>query len=203
MPDTEYNPYATPDSALVTGTDFAGYAGFWKRFFAFLIDWLLLSLAFSVFGLLTGGELFTVVDEARWDSVSAVVGIAIPWLYYAGFESSEQQATFGKLALNIQVTDLEGRRDDPLQDDHRLPRRAAHRRGVVSRCRVERRGRRRRLYLAFGLHGDRPGPAAHDRDGRNPQDLEGTGLRSGATGENFGRIRDPRTDIRSGLATFL
>jgi uncharacterized RDD family membrane protein YckC len=110
MSETEHNPYATPDSALVAETGFAGYAGFWKRFFAFLIDWLLLTLAFSVFGLLTGGELFTIIDEARWDSVSAVVGIAIPWLYYAWFESSEQQATFGKLALNIQVTDLEGRR---------------------------------------------------------------------------------------------
>jgi predicted amidohydrolase YtcJ len=47
---------------------------------------------------------------------------------------------------------------------------------LLDRCRsAEEAGSR--LYPALGFHGDRSGPPAHDRDGRNPQDLEGTGLR--------------------------
>ena len=32
----------------------------------------------------------------------------IPWLYYAGFESSRSQATPGKLLMHIVVTDMTG-----------------------------------------------------------------------------------------------
>ena len=32
------------------------------------------------------------------------------WLYFAGMESSERQATFGKSVVSLRVTDLEGRR---------------------------------------------------------------------------------------------
>jgi uncharacterized RDD family membrane protein YckC len=109
MSDDELNPYAPPLAAVESEADFASYAGFWKRAFAFLIDWLLLSLVFSMVGFFTG-DLFVVENEARWDSVLALIGIAVPWFYYAWFESSEQQGTFGKLAMNIQVTDLEGER---------------------------------------------------------------------------------------------
>ncbi len=34
--------------------------------------------------------------------------ILIPWLYYAGFESSRSQATPGKLLVHIVVTDMAG-----------------------------------------------------------------------------------------------
>ncbi|MCX6690562.1 MAG: RDD family protein, partial [Methanoregula sp.] len=46
-------------------------------------------------------------------SIGAAYGIlliAIPWLYYAGFESSRSQATPGKVLMHAQVTDLEGNR---------------------------------------------------------------------------------------------
>ena len=36
--------------------------------------------------------------------------IGLYWLYFAGMESSERQATFGKAAMSLRVTDLEGRR---------------------------------------------------------------------------------------------
>lgn len=46
--------------------------------------------------------------------VSIVLGIlasiVIAWLYYAWMESSEHQATLGKMALGLIVTDLQGRR---------------------------------------------------------------------------------------------
>ena len=34
----------------------------------------------------------------------------LPWLYYAVFESSEKQATLGKMALGIKVTGYDGGR---------------------------------------------------------------------------------------------
>ena len=43
--------------------------------------------------------------------IVAAVGILIvvvPWLYYAGFESSRGQATPGKVLMHLEVTDLEG-----------------------------------------------------------------------------------------------
>jgi len=36
--------------------------------------------------------------------------IALQWLYFAAMESSDRQATFGKGAMSLQVTDLTGRR---------------------------------------------------------------------------------------------
>jgi len=37
-----------------------------------------------------------------------VLIIIIPWLYFAGFESSRSQATPGKLLMHIVVTDMTG-----------------------------------------------------------------------------------------------
>ena len=39
-----------------------------------------------------------------------VIGMALSWAYKAGMESSAYQATLGKLAVGVKVTDLEGRR---------------------------------------------------------------------------------------------
>ena len=39
-----------------------------------------------------------------------VISAVLKWLYYALLESSSWQATLGKMALGLQVTDLEGRR---------------------------------------------------------------------------------------------
>jgi uncharacterized RDD family membrane protein YckC len=73
------------------------YAGFWKRFAAFLIDCVILSLAT---GLLTAGTL----------GVAWFAAFLLPWLYEAVMLSSERQATIGKIALGIIVTDLSGGR---------------------------------------------------------------------------------------------
>lgn len=40
----------------------------------------------------------------------AFIGFAMNWLYYALFESSVWQATLGKKALGLEVTDMQGRR---------------------------------------------------------------------------------------------
>jgi uncharacterized RDD family membrane protein YckC len=42
--------------------------------------------------------------------INFIAGLIGPWLYFALQESSERQATLGKMALKIYVTDLQGRR---------------------------------------------------------------------------------------------
>jgi uncharacterized RDD family membrane protein YckC len=99
-------------------------AGFWLRFAAYLIDGLILFVAqlavFIVFGLL-GGAIDAALPGARptsgvgvGGSTTSLIAYAVvivgSWLYFSLQESSVQQATLGKRALGIKVTDLEGRR---------------------------------------------------------------------------------------------
>jgi uncharacterized RDD family membrane protein YckC len=99
------------------------FAGFWLRVGAFLIDFgILVSIAY--FGLMFASMLFlgatlgiaatppenpfpAVAGFAAWLWLLAVAG---PWLYHALFESSNRQATPGKLACGIKLTDLAGER---------------------------------------------------------------------------------------------
>jgi len=103
------------------------YAGFWRRFAAYLIDTIAVSIALgiSLFVLnLIGVPMFENVERAaqvEGMSASAEITadltplatgliIVVEWLYFAGMESSALQATVGKMALGIRVTDLEGER---------------------------------------------------------------------------------------------
>jgi uncharacterized RDD family membrane protein YckC len=49
------------------------------------------------------------VAEAARTSAAGTISTVVGWLYYALMESSAKQATVGKMALGIIVTDLEGR----------------------------------------------------------------------------------------------
>ena len=104
------------------------YAGFWMRFFAWMIDGALLTgIAFIVLGRLVNlarvGSIFS--DDLQplddMDDWYAVLGlgatlafvlfyILIGWLYHAFMESSPWQGTIGKRALGIVVTDINGGR---------------------------------------------------------------------------------------------
>ena len=91
---------------------FAGYAGFWKRFAALFIDTILLfglgfavEIALNAVFLASGSENVVAFDLVRF-AVSTIIG----WLYGAGMESSKYQATLGKMALGIIVTDTDGYR---------------------------------------------------------------------------------------------
>ncbi|HEX5961440.1 MAG TPA: RDD family protein [Rhodanobacteraceae bacterium] len=93
------------------------YAGFWLRVVAWLIDGLLLAPVYVLSYLVVQGS--SAVPLAMqpggllpfhvWPSLWAV-GLLVPWLYFALCEASRWQATPGKLALGLRVTDEYGRR---------------------------------------------------------------------------------------------
>jgi uncharacterized RDD family membrane protein YckC/Tfp pilus assembly major pilin PilA len=97
------------------------HAGFWRRFAAYIIDTLILS---AVAGVLYALFAFIVIVPAAVSGGrhvnDAAIGasillfslaiIVVQWLYFALCESSSWQATPGKMALNLCVTDTCGRR---------------------------------------------------------------------------------------------
>lgn len=87
------------------------YAGFWRRLVAFIIDGLLLHIAGSIiFGKFFLPSLFFKKLIPFGLNNFPFSYIILGWIYYALMESSIKQATLGKMALGIMVTDLEGRR---------------------------------------------------------------------------------------------
>ena len=88
---------------------FQGYAGFWKRFAAAIID----GFSLMIGGFIIGGFLGLIYGLATGTSQGSeilgnMVGILMGWLYFALMESSSKQGTLGKMALGIKVTDLSG-----------------------------------------------------------------------------------------------
>ena len=95
------------------------YAGFWIRVGAYIIDAIIISVAqwiiFAAFGVSMFGA--TSLDPAAADAFATTGGIiayAITTiggiLYFVLLESSAKQATVGKMALGLIVTDLSGNR---------------------------------------------------------------------------------------------
>lgn len=99
------------------------YAGFWLRFVALIIDQLLLyfvgmilflpfAASMGMRGMMTGRPPDV---QALFPMIHAMLRLAllrmvIHWLYYSLLESSAWQATLGKKALGLEVTDLDGNR---------------------------------------------------------------------------------------------
>jgi uncharacterized RDD family membrane protein YckC len=93
----------------------AEYAGFWLRFVAAFIDGLILMVPAIVVTLIgTAIDLAATTDPynpATGGKVLAyLINIVVGWLYFSLMESSSKQATLGKLALSLKVTDLDGKR---------------------------------------------------------------------------------------------
>jgi uncharacterized RDD family membrane protein YckC len=92
------------------------YAGFWRRFGAYIIDGIILnvlSLGISVVTSLGASaadiDLYAYIFSTGFLMYFGI-SIAANVLYWGLFESSPLQATPGKLALGIKVTDMEGNR---------------------------------------------------------------------------------------------
>ena len=80
------------------------YAGFWRRVAAALIDGILVGVVSWIVTMI-----FSAISDGAEVTAQILVLIAA-YGYYAGMESSSYQATVGKIALGIQVTDLMGNR---------------------------------------------------------------------------------------------
>lgn len=111
----------------------SNYAGFWMRFVAYIIDYVIIAILQSVvimpifamlgFGFATtqGFDFDSMSEEdiigmigAFVAAVSAAMTISfvILTLYYSLMESSKYQATVGKMALGLKVTDTNGEKLD-------------------------------------------------------------------------------------------
>ena len=87
-----------------------GFAGFWKRFAAALIDGcILVFLGLALGGLMGFFSALMTGTSGAGGHLSNSVGLIVGWLYYALMECSSRQGTVGKIALGIKVTDLYGR----------------------------------------------------------------------------------------------
>ncbi len=102
------------------------YAGFWLRFLAYIIDNVVLGVIFGVIVLLViaavGAGYFRAIFQGMQDGtgefpaglvsailMGALLTLVASWIYHAWMESSEYQATLGKMALGLIVTDLNDR----------------------------------------------------------------------------------------------
>jgi uncharacterized RDD family membrane protein YckC len=103
-----------PQSAAIMSSPVYPYAGFWQRFGAAFIDGLILAIPFYGLGYLYGQatlDSFSTEDEIGAAIVAAqVMGLIGGWLYSALMECSSRQATLGKIAMNLIVTDDQGQR---------------------------------------------------------------------------------------------
>lgn len=102
----EQNEYSIfPDRPVVYGT-------FWARFFAALLDGLIIGVPASIISSL----LFPVSDMGDYGTYFVRSGtgnllqLVAGWLYSALMESGPGMATLGKKALGLKVTTLEGER---------------------------------------------------------------------------------------------
>lgn len=91
------------DQSYVKGEP-TDYAGFWVRFGAAFIDGIITSLIGLAIVYGTGGSI------ENQSGLQNLFNLVLGWLYAAIMESSERQATFGKIALGIKVTDMNGDR---------------------------------------------------------------------------------------------
>lgn len=92
------------------------YAGFWRRFVAALIDTIILTIGavpiVFIWGIIRS-VLGALVAEGIVEGMVAgvyIISIVLNWLYFTLLESSSKQATLGKMAIGIIVTDLNGSR---------------------------------------------------------------------------------------------
>jgi uncharacterized RDD family membrane protein YckC len=117
--------YAPPAQASwqVPAARPVAYAGFWLRFVAWIIDRIVLQFAGSIITLPFAAsmgirELMRTHPSSPEDFIplfesmrkAFLIILVLEWLYYALLESSAWQATLGKKALGLEVTDLAGAR---------------------------------------------------------------------------------------------
>ena len=97
------------------------YGGFWRRLFSMFIDGIIMSGAWGIIaGIFNAPSIIEPLDIGAGGFMSSsqetmaliwdTIRLMMIWLYHASFESSKYQATPGKMALGIVVTDYQGER---------------------------------------------------------------------------------------------
>lgn len=124
LPAAVYRPAVTTAPMMIAPSP---YAGFWLRVLAYLIDSLIIGVIFGIVVLIgiaiLGVGYFQQAFSGTNPDENALPGFVmlaifaflalttlVSWLYYAWMESSDHQATLGKMALGLIVTDVDDRR---------------------------------------------------------------------------------------------
>ena len=82
------------------------YGDFWNRFAASFIDGIITSIGGGILGGVLGGFYGAAGGSSEGAGVlSFCMGLILGWLYSAIMESSAKQATLGKMAMGLVVTD--------------------------------------------------------------------------------------------------
>ncbi len=87
------------------------YASFGTRLAAFALDYFIVIAVLVPFAIPIA--LISYVGHLSEETdliISYTIGVIVPWLYWAAFESSKRQATLGKRVVGILVTDVNGNR---------------------------------------------------------------------------------------------
>ena len=115
----EYDSSLKDVSLARSEKDLFSYAGFWRRLGAALIDGVILWIGGIIMGVILGsliglflgirGTDIEIIKKVAMTNIY-IIGTVLHWLYYALFESSSRQATLGKMAAGIIVTDYDGGR---------------------------------------------------------------------------------------------
>lgn len=123
------SPYAPPRATLLDSSDYVAggevvYAGFWKRAAAYIIDVFVVGIVGGIVQVMLMAAFFGVGAGLGGDPASmfsggaSIVGLLAVYLiplglqalYFAMFHASAKQATLGKMAIGIKVTDDYGQR---------------------------------------------------------------------------------------------
>jgi len=91
------------------------YGGFWRRFWATVVDSLVLFFPDAILRVSFGLPTIFSLRAARDDEMAALLTVlsistALGWLYGAGLESSAAQGTLGQQLMNLRVCDTNLRR---------------------------------------------------------------------------------------------
>jgi uncharacterized RDD family membrane protein YckC len=115
----EYDSSLKDVSLVRSEKDLFSYAGFWRRLGASLIDGMIIWIGGIIMGIILGsliglflgirGTDMAIIKKVAVTNVY-IIGTVLHWLYYALLESSSRQATLGKMAIGIIVTDYDGGR---------------------------------------------------------------------------------------------
>ncbi|MEL6707403.1 MAG: RDD family protein [Pseudomonadota bacterium] len=86
------------------------YAGFWVRFFAYILDFFVFIILALPLVFLFGTPEFDAATGSTSYSLPEYVTFPIFLAYFVGFEGSPKQATPGKMAMGLVVTNQAGGR---------------------------------------------------------------------------------------------